>query len=141
MKKLTSKTGEPLDERKLFNDAQEIKKMYQKTGYQKTEVRYLPPTIDEQAGRGTVIFEIKESPKVKIDRVEFVGAENFTQRKLRRTIKTRKHWMFSWIRPSPISAEFSMPLSPLSAQRQTTAVMVSETAQGSMMMTRAMPRP
>ena len=45
------------------------------------------------------------------------------------------------IRPSPSSAEFSMPLSPFSAQRQTTAVIVSDTAQGSMMMTRAMPRP
>ena len=34
-----------------------------------------------------------------------------------------------------------MPLSPLSAQRQTTAVMVSETAQGSMTRMRARPRP
>ena len=51
------------------------------------------------------------------------------------------HWMFWLIKPSFISAEFSMPLSPLSAQRQTTAVMVSDTAQGSMMMTRASPRP
>ena len=38
-------------------------------------------------------------------------------------------------------AELSMPLSPLSAQRQMIAVIVSETAQGSMMMMRARPRP
>src|SRR5215471_18056013 len=30
LKKVTSKVGEPLDERKLFSDAQEIQKMYQK---------------------------------------------------------------------------------------------------------------
>jgi outer membrane protein insertion porin family len=38
-KKLTSKIGEPLDERKLFLDSQEIKKMYQKSGYPQTQVR------------------------------------------------------------------------------------------------------
>jgi outer membrane protein insertion porin family len=32
LKKLTSKVGEPLDEQKLFTDAQEIQKMYQKAG-------------------------------------------------------------------------------------------------------------
>ena len=35
----------------------------------------------------------------------------------------------------------SIPNWPFSAQRQTIALMVSETAQGSMMMTRARPRP
>ena len=34
-----------------------------------------------------------------------------------------------------------MPLSPFSAQRQTMAVIVSEIAQGSMISTRATPRP
>src|SRR5215831_6642141 len=55
LKKVTSKIGEPLDERKLFNDSQEIQKMYQKAGYQKTTVKAVP-AIDEQAGRGTVTF-------------------------------------------------------------------------------------
>ena len=41
-KKLTSKVGEPLDQLKLFNDAQEILKMYQKAGLQKTEVVPVP---------------------------------------------------------------------------------------------------
>lgn len=97
MKKLTSKVGDPLDERKLFTDAQEIQKMYQKAGYQKTEVKYQPPNIDEPAGRGSVTFEIHEAPKVKVADVEFVGAEAFKQKKLRKVIKTRRWWMFSWI--------------------------------------------
>ena len=33
LKKITSKVGEPLDERKLFTDTQEIQKLYQKAGY------------------------------------------------------------------------------------------------------------
>lgn len=97
LKKVTSKPGEPLDERKLFADAQEMQKMYQKAGYQKTTVRYLPPNIEESAGRGSVTFEIVEAPKVKIKDVEFVNAQAFKQRKLRKTIKTRRHWMWSWI--------------------------------------------
>ncbi len=51
------------------------------------------------------------------------------------------HWIFVSMRPRPCRAELSIPLSPFSAQRQTMAVMVSETAHGSMMMTRATERP
>ncbi len=95
-KKISSKVGQPLDERKLFTDTQEIEKMYQKSGYPSTQVKYVL-NIDETAGRGTATFEVKESPKVKIVEVDFVGATAFPQKKLRKLIKTRKHWMFSWI--------------------------------------------
>src|SRR4030095_16306172 len=37
-KKVTAKIGEPLDEAQLFKDAQEIKKLYEKSGYLKTDV-------------------------------------------------------------------------------------------------------
>ena len=40
LKKVTSKIGEPLNERKLFTDSQEIQKMYQKAGYPGTKVKY-----------------------------------------------------------------------------------------------------
>ena len=95
-KKVTSKAGEPLDERKLFNDAQEILKMYQKSGLQKTKVEY-KPSINENLGKGTVTFEIIEAPKVRITNVVFENATAFKQSKLRKTIKTRRHWMFSWL--------------------------------------------
>ncbi len=95
-KKLTSKVGQPLDEQKLFNDTQEILKLYQKAGYQRTKVKYVP-VIDAALGNGVVTFEITEAPKVKIDDVQFVGATAFTQRKLRSVLKTRRHWMFSWL--------------------------------------------
>jgi outer membrane protein insertion porin family len=96
VKKVKSKIGEPLDEHRLFTDSQEIQKMYQKAGYQKTQAKYVLNT-DENAGRGTVTFEIQEAAKVRIVDVEFVGAQAFSQRKLRKVIKTRRHWMFSWL--------------------------------------------
>ncbi|MDX1950843.1 MAG: outer membrane protein assembly factor BamA [Verrucomicrobiota bacterium] len=101
LKKVSSKTGDPLDERKLFADAQEIQKMYQKSGYQRTEVKYVL-NIEESAGRGSATFEIKEAPKIKIEDVQFIGAEAFKQRKLRKAIKTRRHWFLSWITGSGV---------------------------------------
>lgn len=95
-KKVTSKAGEPLDERKLFNDSQEILKMYQKAGMQKTKVEPVP-SINEQLGKGTVTFEIAEAPKVRIDDVVFENAKAFKPKKLHYVIKTRRWWRFSWL--------------------------------------------
>ncbi len=100
-KKVTSKVGEPLDERKLFTDSQAIEQLYQKSGYPKTSVRYVL-NIDENTGRGTALFEITESPKIKIASVEFVGAQAFTEKQLRKQIKTRDRWWLSWLTGSGV---------------------------------------
>jgi outer membrane protein insertion porin family len=100
-KRVKSKTGETMDEHKLFADTLEIKKAYQKSGYSQTEVKYVP-IVDPNSGRATVTFEITETPKIKIKDVEFVGAKAFSQRKLRKTIKTRRRWMFSWLTGSGV---------------------------------------
>jgi outer membrane protein insertion porin family len=104
MKKVTVKVGEPLDDLKLFNDAQEIKKLYEKAGYPKTKVEAVP-IPDERSGRASVTFEITESPKIRISDVAFEGAEAFTQRKLRRQLKTRRHWWLSWLTQSGVLKE------------------------------------
>lgn len=96
LKKISSKIGEPLDEHKLFKDTQEILKKYQRSGRQKTTVKYIS-NVDEKAGRATVTFEIVEAPKIKIKKVLFDGANAFKQQKLRKTVKTRKFWLFSFI--------------------------------------------
>jgi outer membrane protein insertion porin family len=95
-KKITIKTGQPLDEQKLFTDTEEIKKLYEKYGRAGTQVKYVL-NIDENAGRGTVTFEIVEAAKIKIERIDFIGAAAFTQRELRGQLKTKRHWMWSWL--------------------------------------------
>ena len=103
-KEKKNRVGEPLDERQLFADAQEIRKLYEKSGYPKTTV--VPRvTPDERSGRATVTFEIVESPKIKIDDVVFDGAEAYKQRKLRKTIKTRRQWWLSWLTQSGVLKE------------------------------------
>ncbi|MBK7997662.1 MAG: outer membrane protein assembly factor BamA [Verrucomicrobia bacterium] len=106
MKKITSvdkvkkdPIGKPLDERQIFTDAQEIKKLYEKAGYPRTTV--VPKvTPDERSGRATVTFEITEAPKIRISNVVFEGADAFKQRKLRKVFKTRRHWWLSWLTQS-----------------------------------------
>ena len=100
-KKVKIKVGDPLEEHKLFMEAEEIKKMYQKSGYHQTEVKYIMNT-DERTGRASVTFEIKESPKVRIIDVYFEGANAYSQKKLRKIVKTRRHWMFSWLTGSGV---------------------------------------
>ena len=96
-KKIASKVGEPLDERKLFTDGLAIKELYVKAGYPGTKVEVEPPNIDEEAGRGTATIRITESPRVRIKNIEFIGAEAFKTKKLAKTMKTRKKWMWSWL--------------------------------------------
>jgi outer membrane protein insertion porin family len=95
-KKVTSKVGDPLDEQKLFSDTQELKKYYQKQGYQKSEVTY-EVVPNEATGRGTVTFKVVEAPKIRVASVDFENATAFPEKKLRKTIKTRKRWFMSWL--------------------------------------------
>jgi outer membrane protein insertion porin family len=100
-KKITVKVGEALDEQKLFTDEQEMQKLYEKYGYPDSTVKYVL-NIDENSGRGSVTFQIVETLKTKITRIEFVGAASFKQKQLRKQLKTIQHWMFSWLTGSGV---------------------------------------
>ena len=100
-KKITTKVGDALDEQKLFTIVQDMKQLYEKYGYSDTAVKY-SLNIDSITGHGIVTFDIVESIKVKIVKVEVVGAAAFKQKKLTGELKTSKHWMFSWITGSGV---------------------------------------
>jgi outer membrane protein insertion porin family len=95
LKKISSHVGDPLDELKLLNDTQDMEKLYENKGYTGTTVRYELVNIDQTRGQAGVLFQVVEKPKIKIEDVQFIGANVFPQRKLRMAIKTRRHWMFS----------------------------------------------
>ncbi len=100
-KKLTVKVGDALDEQKLFTDAQEMQKLYEKYGYPDSTVKYAL-NIDEVTGHGSVTFQVDEKPKQKVTDVEFIGAAAFPQKELRHQLKTVRHWMFSWLTGSGV---------------------------------------
>ena len=68
-------------------------------------MKYVFDTFDEAAGRASVTFQIVESQKIRITQVEFIGATAFPQKELRKQIKTRAHWMFSWLTGSGVFKE------------------------------------
>ncbi len=103
-KNVKSKANEPMDEAKLFADTEAIRKLYEKSGHPKTKVVYAP-NIDTRAGRASVTFEITETPKVRVVDIQFEGAQLFSQRKLRKQLKTKRHWWLSWITRSGVLKE------------------------------------
>ena len=101
-KKLTFKIGQPLDDLKLFHNTQDMQELYQKKGYQDATVKLLPYSVDRDHGRATVTIEVTETEKIRITDVVFDGAVAKTQSALRKVLKTRRHWMFSWLTGSGV---------------------------------------
>ncbi len=86
----------PLDERQVKEDAEKIREFYQKSGYNQARVEYRIER-DRATGLGRVYFTIHEGAKVRIRRVEFEGNNNFSDRRLRKVVETRRWNIFSWL--------------------------------------------
>ena len=95
-KKIRSRTGETLSRPRIFSDTRAILKEYQKGSYHQAKVDY-EVRHDEALGQATVIFQIEPGRKVKIDDIVFENAVAFSQRELRKVIKTRRRWWMSWL--------------------------------------------
>lgn len=95
-KEIKTRSNGALDERQIKEDSQKIREYYQKQGYNQVMVNY---TIerDRATGFGTVIFNIREGNRSKIEAIKFVGNDHVKARKLRKEMETRKWWFFSWL--------------------------------------------
>jgi len=89
--------GEPLNEQNLFSDAQAIQEMYQKSGYPGTTVQAV--TQHRRGERpGHRDFRNQGERQNQESSVSNSAARQaFKERKLRKEIKTRAHWMWSWL--------------------------------------------
>ncbi len=95
-REIESESGYSLDERRVRRDADAMLTYYRERGYTDAVVDY---TIerDSETGLGDVIFKIEEGLRLKIKRVEFVGNQEFSDRRLRREMETRRRWFLSWL--------------------------------------------
>ncbi len=84
--------GDYMDPAKIALARQEILKLYKDEGYFFAEV-----TVDEQARvRGRLVLLIREGPKVRIDRVLFVGNDTVAEAELNGVIETARYrWLIS----------------------------------------------
>ncbi len=65
-----------------------------------------PPVIDEAAGRGDGhVRNSRNAQGASIKDVVFVNATLLRQKELRKVLKTRRRWMFSWLTGSGVLKE------------------------------------
>ncbi|MEY3773285.1 MAG: hypothetical protein RLZZ129_65 [Verrucomicrobiota bacterium] len=95
-KQIKTKPNTALDERQVKEDGEKIREHYQKAGYNQVSVNYAIER-DRGTGFGTVVFRIREGPKVKIAQIRFEGNSAVKARVLRKEMETKKYWWLSWL--------------------------------------------
>jgi outer membrane protein insertion porin family len=84
------KPGEAIDRFRLAISKQSILNLYKDRNF---PFAHLDIDADALANRGEVIFNIVEGPNVRIRNIKFLGAEHFTESRLRGQIQS-KTWIF-----------------------------------------------
>jgi outer membrane protein insertion porin family len=90
--------GEPLDRVQLAKDRNAILDRYRSAGYYGTKVTVEVIDADD-AHECTIVFHIKEAPRVQLKKVLFQGNTAYETRTLRRRIFTKRPWwryIFRW---------------------------------------------
>jgi outer membrane protein insertion porin family len=95
-KESKTKPNTSLDERQVKDDAEKIREYYQKSGYSQVAVNYAIER-DRATSFGTVVFKIKEGPKVRITRIQFKGNTHVKSKKLLGEMDTGKWTWMSWL--------------------------------------------
>ena len=95
-KKITTKPGSELTEAEVEADRQKILSLYLEKGYKDTEVKTEVKT-DEKTNETVVTYAIAEAGRTFIKHIRFEGNTVFSTRQLRKVIKTRAHYLFSFL--------------------------------------------
>ncbi|MCK4649519.1 hypothetical protein KAT51_08350, partial [bacterium] len=76
-------------EKKVAETKEKILSLYKEKRYYQAEVQE-EVKLDKEAGKVNVTFNIKEGPKLKVERIEVLGNKVFSDRKIKRVMKTKK---------------------------------------------------
>lgn len=90
-------TGFAVTESSLSQSINVIKRYYREKGYRNTEVEVITTDIDELRNRISLEFKVNRGERIQISSIEFEGNENFSDRSLRRQLKSIKRntfWRF-----------------------------------------------
>ncbi len=84
-------TGTPIDRFQIDRSARRVEELYRNKGYYFVRVN-----VDEEelADTGLVIFRVLEGNRLKVTGIRFSGNESFSNKKLRRELKTKKANIF-----------------------------------------------
>ena len=90
-KKLSLRVGEPHSPVLVQAQIDSLLKLYREDGYSQATIE----AVTDTTGGGRILrFVIHEGEKVKITRIDFIGASAFPERKLRKALKTKKKGLF-----------------------------------------------
>ncbi len=91
---IKSKAGEVLNHAVLTQDMLEIKKLYEKKGYQQVEAGY-EVAINRSTNRAVVTVAIDEKIKVKVSKVTVAGNKSIKTGKIIGLLSTKPAWLFN----------------------------------------------
>jgi outer membrane protein insertion porin family len=95
-RQLATKKGQMLSEATLEEDRQKILEEYRRRGFPDTTVQH-GVQVDERTGNAVVVFDIAEGGRMTVDRIDFEGNQAFSDRQLRRVMKTKPANILSFI--------------------------------------------
>jgi outer membrane protein insertion porin family len=96
-KNLGVKLNTPLREEDLEKGRQKIAETYQAHGFNDVEVTFRVEAIDAIRGTSRVIYTVNEGIKGSVSTVRFEGNTHFSDRVLRKQMKTRQKTIFSFV--------------------------------------------
>jgi outer membrane protein insertion porin family len=88
-KEIKLKLNQPVNEQQLEEARQKIIEVYQGRGYNDVSVQFRVDPIDEKRGTARVIFTVNEGVKGAVRQIHFEGNQHFSEKVLRKQMKTR----------------------------------------------------
>src|SRR5205823_3044087 len=96
-KEIAVKLNAPVNEDDLQKGRQKISDIYQSRGFTDVTVDFRTEPIDESKGTARVIYTVNEGVKGAVKLIEFEGNQHFSDRVLRKQMKTRGKSLFSFV--------------------------------------------
>src|SRR6058998_4322034 len=88
-KEIKLKLNQPVNEEQLEEARQKIIEVYQAKGFTDIDVKFRVDAIDEKRGTSRVVYTINEGVKGAVRRIRFEGNAHFSERVLRKQMKTK----------------------------------------------------
>src|SRR5436853_3096165 len=88
-KEIKLKLNQPVDEQQLEEARQKIVEIYQGRGFTDVSVQFRVDPLDEKRGTARVVYTVNEGVKGAVRQVHFEGNAHFSEKVLRKQMKTR----------------------------------------------------
>src|SRR6266700_6268563 len=88
-KEIKLKLNQAVNEQQLEEARQKIVEVYQGRGYNDVSVQFRVDPVDEKRGTARVVFTVNEGLKGAVRQIHFEGNEHFSEKVLRKQMKTR----------------------------------------------------